>query len=114
MSDSLDAIIGQEVHTHLARLLSVDETVTDWTLRLRRAADGTPWQVAYIVGGRADLAAALRAQWTPKTGSVAPLAIVPVARLPLTADGLFDVAALDGVPVLDDQVVAAATALVPG
>ncbi len=98
-ADSVDLIALQ------AAILA-HPAVADCAVVARTAPDSRTRLVAYVVCASTFAPERLRAYLDTSAGHRVPVSVVTTSNLPLTADGCLDEAALDGIPALDDDVMA--------
>ena len=80
--------------------------VADCAVVARTTPDSRTRLVAYVVCASTFAPERLRAYLDAAAGHRVPVTVVTTSNLPLTAEGRLDEAALDGIPVLDEGVVA--------
>jgi|GEM_PF-2257812 len=81
--------------------LLAEPGVEDCAVRIRRAPASQPQRVAYVVSSRARVPGNARA--LPLPPRLTPELLVPIQAMPLTSRGQVDEAALQRLPILDEQ-----------
>lgn len=88
--------------SEIERALLASPGIEDCVVRLRRPPGARPLRVAYTVAFRALATGEM--EHVPLPPHLAPDLIVPIHALPLTSQGRVDEAALQRLPVLDEEV----------